>query len=183
MIRTLMMAVALLALGGCSMEFDRKIEDARQSYHAGVDLFLRQSCAVQEQGMRELIAENQALRSESIRLRDEAFWQRHTNKAGRLVSLDEHGVEQPMKREDVEAFVASRDADLAKAGLVAQRVDTWIRRWTDQVSMLSAANATLADKDKTWLEDKESAAAAVNSVISAIGGVAAGAGIGIAAAP
>jgi len=115
-----------------------------------------------------------------IDLTDEAFWNRHTNSKGLLVSLNEDDEEEPMRRVDVMSFIAKREKDVTNK---AKSMASWERHKAQRNIALGEYKALLSNlivqEGKIW-DKRQEASSAMNQTIGVLGSVASGlAGVAI----
>ncbi|MBK8916310.1 MAG: hypothetical protein IPM64_17235 [Phycisphaerales bacterium] len=173
----------MIALGGCTAAHDVAILQARTAYHAAVDGHARGLQAMQEELLERIARQNTELQRALVEVRSARFLDRHTDDDGGLVSRDAAGNIVPMPREQLEAFLADRDAQLRAATEQSRAADAVVQQFRAGREQLIAVTARLAAREIQWQEAKATAQAELDRVLTAIGSLAAGIGAGVVVAP
>ena len=170
----LTLCAMVLLLPGCMSDLDAKWHAVNDEFRAGNRAFAAVASAYASAAdqMAEKKHELQALHLQ----RDWAdFLKIHTNKAGRLVSVDATGAEVPLAAQDLEAAVAARET---KQAAIASSRASWSAihaPFGEAVGQFKAMTESTGKTEDDIIAAKKSAQQFVDSTLAAIGGVAAGA--------
>lgn len=121
------------------------------------------------------------LQTKVIELTDDSFWNRHTNAANQLVSMQD-GVEVPMLREDVERFIRARELDIGNRVQSERNWDAFSNGWRTTLGMYESSLVNLGRSEAEIWEKRQEIDAVSNRIIGVLG-TAVGLAAGIGAAP
>ncbi len=180
--RIVLLAAALLITPGCKTPLDTAWHDVNTTFRQGNKAFaavtrVYAKCADEMAGKKHDL---QALHLQ----RDWAdFVKIHTNKDGRLVSLNEQGVEMPLRVEDLQSAVAARDAKLAAINASKASWAALHEPYAEAIGKFEAITDSTGETEEKILAAKASAQQFLDSALTAIGGIAAGVFTGAAVVP
>ncbi len=130
-------------------------------------------------GADRIASHKHRLQTKVIELTDAAFWGRHTNSANRLVSMQD-GKEVPMLREDVEAFIRAREADIGNRVQSERNWEAFSNGWQTTLGMYESSLVNLGRSEAEIWEKRQEIDAVANRMIGVLGtavGLAVGAGV------
>lgn len=175
--RTLL-ALALLALPGCTQALDRAESIAHANYRAAVTSF-SDTNEVFASAYENLADKKHELQATGIE-RDWSAWvSRHTDEAGRLVSRDSDGAVKPLKAEDLEAAIALREQARDVLGESKRSNAAFVGQFRAANSKLRTLTTTLNEHADDWQKARDEAYQTRQMLLNTVGTLA-GLAIGVA---
>lgn len=175
--KRLLLCLALSGcIGACSNDLDRKQSRLRQDFGNTCTLF-----GVLTESREKAINTFAAQSFEQSKTQIESEWMRwldsHTDEAGNLVSKRPDGTVAAMPASQLIVAMAARTDKLIELSMAQKNWDTKSEQYRAAISKFSATVEMLTQQEIDVQEAKDSAQAAFNQVLGALGGVATSAGI------
>lgn len=177
-----LVAAALLLPMGCVSKLDEAWHEVGQKKRA-TDRAYAAVASAYLMAADDMASKKHELQQRHIDRDWSDFKRIHTSSDGRLVSIDERGIQQPLRVADLDAALAARDAKVA--ALLASKA-SWKavhEPFREATAAFVAASESSGETEAKIIEAKRSAQAFLDATIGAVAGIAAGAGVTAAAAP